>query len=106
MKQYDRESKKWVDEEVLNKKTKKRKLCKGGREHNFELNIPFYERYSKEPNKEMIEKYYELEDKRVEMDIKIDEELRAIGITSSRYRGHRSRFYVCPECYKHKYESY
>jgi hypothetical protein len=105
MKQYDRESKKWVDEEVVERKNAKRKLCKGGREHDWVLCLPSWVRVQGSAlGLDKVEEYYKIEDEREDADIAFDERLEKIGISSksfgiSRLYGRR-RHHICAVCFK------
>jgi len=107
MKKYDRETKSWVEEEVAERKTAKRKLCKGGREHDWVLCLPPYIRDKDSAlGLDKVEEYYRIEDEREDMDIAFDEKLAAIGITSAGFRLKslfgRRRYYMCSVCFKQK----
>lgn len=108
MKKYDRESKKWLDEEEVIKKSNKRKLCKGGREHDWILCLP---RYVETENGstlglDKVEEYYRIEDEREDANIKFDERLEELGIKSRLFRIKsllgRRRSYICSVCLKRK----
>lgn len=105
MKKYDRETKKWIDEEEITKKLSKSKLCKGGREHDYILCLPLYARHDDSVlGIDIAEEYYKIEDAREDVDIAFDERLEAIGIKSRLWRGHfgRRRSYICSLCMKQK----
>jgi len=108
MKKYDRETKKWLDEEEMNKKLSKAKMCKGGREHDWILCLPSYTKTDSVLGLDKVEEYYKIEDEREDADIAFDERLEAIGIKTrlfrtSSFRG-RARHYICSVCLKKKYE--
>ena len=107
MKKYHRESKSWIDAEDHDRKTKKRKLCKGGREHEWMLCLPSYIKHEdSEFGFSIAEKYYKLEDAREDYDMAYNEKLALIGINSRRFSLSRMfgrrRSYVCTECMKRK----
>lgn len=107
MKQYDRETKKWIDDETFNRKLSKRKLCKGGREHDFILYLPPYVKVEGSIlGFDKVEEYYKIEDEREDSDIAFDERLEAIGIKSRLFRVGRlygrRRHYICSVCLKRK----
>lgn len=107
MKQYDRETKSWIEEEELHRKTSKRKLCKGGREHDWMLCLPSYVTANDSSlGLDKVEEYYKIEDEREDAEIAFDERLESIGIKSrsfklSRLYGRR-RSYICSTCLKRK----
>lgn len=107
MKKYDRESGKWVEEKEIEAKLGKRKLCKGGREHDWMLCLPSYVTvHGSALGLDKIEEYYKIEDEREDLEIKFDERLEAIGINSSMFRSSkflgRRRSYICTICLKRK----
>ena len=105
MKKYDRETKTWVDESVIEAKLSKRKLCKGGREHDWILCLPSYVKHEGSAlGLDMVEKYYAIEDAREDAEIAFDEQLETIGIKSRIWRGllGRRRSYICSICFKQK----
>lgn len=110
MKKYDRETKKWVEESEIIKKLAKRKLCKGGREHDFILVLPPYvQTIDSILGIKQAEKYYQIE-------LEIDEliagkykELEAIGILNKPYgriTKKQFRYYICSVCKKTDYTEY
>lgn len=107
MKKYDRETKSWVEEEEIIRKTAKRKLCNGGREHDWILCLPPWVKTKDSLlGLDKVEEYYRIEDAREDADIAFDEQLEAIGIVSrsfkiSRLMGRR-RHYICSVCHKQK----
>lgn len=107
MKKYDRETKKWIEEEELNKKLSKRKLCKGGKEHDWVLCLPPYvDIKGSELGLDKVEEYYRIEDEREDFMIACDERLEAIGIKTRSFRlsslRGRRRSYICSVCLKRK----
>ena len=91
MKKNDRETKKWLDEEVVDAKVSKRKLCKGGREHDWMLCLPWYVAVKDSAlGLDKVEEYYRIEDEREDCEIAFEERLEEIGI-SNRRRG-RARY--------------
>lgn len=105
MKKYHRETKTWIDEEDFDKKQAKRKLCKGGREHQWILCLPSYVHCQDSAlGLDKVEEYYRIEDEREDAEVAFDERLEAIGIKSRSFRiGQlfgRRRSYVCTECFK------
>ena len=107
MKKYDRETKQWLDEEEVERKTSKRKLCKGGREHDWMLCLPSYVSVQGSAlGLDKVEEYYKIEDEREDAEIAFDERLEAIGIKSRSFRVSRlfgrRRSYICSVCLKRK----
>jgi hypothetical protein len=105
MKKYDRETKSWIEEEVLDRKLSKRKQCKGGREHDWVLCLPSWVS-SKDSalGLDKVEEFYKIEDEREDAEIAFDERLEAIGIKSRAFHGifGRRRSYICSVCLKRK----
>jgi len=110
MKKYDREKRKWVDEKEVDKKLAKRKLCKGGREHDFILVLPSYIRTKNSIlGIEQAEKYYQIELEIEELLAEKHKELEALGILHkpySRITNKQYRSYICSVCKKHEYKEY
>jgi hypothetical protein len=105
MKKYDRESGKWIEEKEMEGKLSKRKLCKGGREHEWMLCLPSYLTVASSAlGLDKVEEYYKIEDEREDAEIAFDERLEAIGIKSRSFRISRllgrRRSYICTVCYK------
>jgi hypothetical protein len=107
MKKYDRETKSWVEPEVIERKQKKRKLCKGGREHDWLLCLPRHVRHNDSIlGFNVAEEYYKIHPETEDMELAYDERLELLGIKSfsmriSRLFGRR-RSYVCSVCNKQK----
>jgi len=107
MKKYDREKKKWVEETDINKKLKKRELCRGGKEHDYVLVLPEHVTYT-EDYKHNPEAYYAILDEIEEFSLKAMERITALGVVSkyysmpSKYR--RVRLYLCSVCKKKHHE--
>lgn len=110
MKKYDREKRKWVDESEIDKKLAKRKLCKGGREHDFILVLPPYVRtVNSILGIDIAEKYYQIELEIEQLLAEKHKELEAIGILHKPYgriTGKQFRYYVCSVCKKNEYKEY
>ena len=105
MKQYDRETKKWVEEEEIQRKHAKRKLCKGGKEHQWILCLPpFISVDGSVLGLDKVEEYYRIEDEREDAEVAFDERLEALGIHSRSFRFGklmgRRRHYICSVCQK------
>ena len=107
MKRYDRQTKTWLEEEQVKKSNKKRKLCKGGREHDWMLCLPSYKAHHKTSyGFDVAEAYYKIEDAREDKEVEFDLQLEELGIAGmgmrlSRLFGRR-RSYVCTVCLKRK----
>jgi hypothetical protein len=105
MKKYDRETKRWLDEEEIETKLAKRKQCKGGREHDWILCLPPYV-HTKDSllGFDIAEAYYQIEDEREDAEIAFNERLEEIGISSNQVRRifGRHRYYICSVCKKQK----
>ena len=105
MKKYDRETKKWIDEEEVNKKLSQRQQCKGGKDHDYVLCLPSYVRHDDSVlGIDIAEKYYAIEDAREDAGIVFDEQLEDLGLKTRLWRGFhgRRRSYICTVCYKQK----
>lgn len=106
MKQYDRETKRWLDEAEVEHKHAKRKLCKGGREHDWILCLPSHVKLRDDSvlGLDKVEEYYKIQDEREDAEIAFDERLEALGIKVFRlgtlFGRHRS--YICSVCMKRK----
>lgn len=104
MKKYDRETKRWVEEEVLNKKQslKTREMCRGGRPHAFELALPNYVSVPSEKlTQETVEEFYKSEDRLADFSNKEKEKLRSLGINVSfGYSRLKTRLTICTVCGK------
>lgn len=103
MKQYDRESKKWITDEEREQLRSKREKCKGGRDHDFVEMLP-YGMYSNEKYQGNPQPYYDIEKQIIEFTRQKYEELEAIGILSKyiqyRLKMDDYRPYVCATCGK------
>lgn len=107
MKQYDRESRKWLPAEEVERKNAKRHTCKGGREHDWVLCLPSYVTvHDSALGLDKVEEYYKIEDEREDAEIAFDERLEAIGVKSQAFRFGsffgRRRSYICSVCLKRK----
>ena len=106
MKVYDREKRKWVGEAEVTKKQGKRKLCRGGRPHDFQLTLPSYVKVIGYPTPEAILEYYRIEEVKRELIKKENEKLVSFGIIlNDRYGfGRDTKYFVCSVCGKLDYE--
>ena len=107
MKQYDRETKQWLDAEEVEHKHAKRKACKGGKEHDWILCLPYGVRDQDSVlGLDKIEEYYKIQDEREDAEIAFDERLEALGIKTFSFRFGkllgRHRSYICSVCMKRK----
>lgn len=105
MKKYDRETKKYVEDLNSGKSAKKRKLCRGGKPHDFVLVLPpmitYTDAYKFKP-----EIYYESHERVRQFLISEDQHLLKNGITSrfQNWRGSALRHYACTVCGKTDYK--
>ncbi len=107
MKKYDRENKRWVDAETLDKRLSARDLnvCRGKKPHDFVLVLPFHvhpaDGYKGDPNA-----YYNLMDERYQLLEEFNKKIASIGVHCSYHTWNRkeSRLYICSVCSKRKYE--
>jgi len=106
MKKYDREKKKWVDEVELTKKQGKRKLCRGGKEHDFQLSLPSYVKVLGYQTQEGIIEYYKIEAEKLRLIKEQNEKLVKFGIIlNNRYGfGRDSKYFTCSVCGKQDYD--
>ena len=110
MKVYDRDKRKWVEQDVLEKereaKLKKAKLCRGQKPHDFLLVLPSYvPKLKGDHTQEEIEEYY-LSEKRVAEFMEQEKENLAkygIGSRSSFRLGRQTKYYECSICRKKEY---
>ena len=105
MKEYNRTTKKW--EEAVDIKLKKRELCRGGKEHDYVLILPWgYEHI--EGLYIDAEPLYKAQDTIRAMQNTLDEELLKVGIkrTEKRFSDlfKPRREYMCSVCKKKKYD--
>lgn len=107
MKQYDRETKRWVESDVLDKRLSSRdpKVCRGKKPHDFVLVLPLHvhpaEGYKGDPKA-----YYDLMDERYQLLEDFNKKVAEIGVRGSYHLWNRkeSRLYICSVCSKRKYE--
>jgi hypothetical protein len=106
MKVYDRQKKKWVDEETVKSGSlKSRVLCKGKRPHNFILTLPDYMRsFSRELTPDEAEKFYIIEEETKEFLTSQAKKLADLGIRNTGYIGRVIRYYRCDVCGKKDYK--
>lgn len=104
MKEYDRQSRKWIGKDEAEKKRNKREKCKGGRDHDYVEVLPYGveagEGYAGDP-----QPYYDAQEAIADFTDKKNAELAAIGIiTKGRaWRPTTFRIAVCSVCMKQKY---
>ncbi len=103
MKIYDREKKKWVTQEEYDKSHKPRdkKVCRGGKPHDFVLVLPFYTSYD-EAYKFKPEDYYKIMDERFDFIEKQKVQLEKMGIKDRGWNRKETRLYMCSVCKKQK----
>lgn len=106
MKKYDREKRIWVDEKEIVKKQGKRKLCRGGKVHSFQLALPSYVKVLGYPTQEGIVEYYKTEERKIELMRQENEKLAKFGIVLNERFGLRrnTKYFVCSVCGKQDYE--
>jgi len=110
MKVYDRDKRKWVEQDVLEKerqaKLKKAKLCRGQKPHEFLLVLPSYIPTLKgNLTQEEIAEYYISEKRIAEFMEQEKKRLEQFGIgTRSSFRlGRFTKHYECAVCRKKEY---
>lgn len=106
-KKYDRKTKEWVDEEEYQGRIAKRKMCKGGREHDWVHVLPMgaepLENYCGDA-----EMYYIYKQKIRDYEDKVLAELAekyGIETRGSGYFMENSRNYVCSVCGRKDWKS-
>jgi len=112
MKKYDTFTRKWVTEEELaasKKKFKKRKLCRGGKEHDYILVLPPYVQTKDTVlGIDVAEDYYRIEREKQGLVEAKERELEELGVVSRRgwgFLGGETRHYICSVCQKESYKS-
>lgn len=107
MKKYDRENRKWITEEEYNRKCKVRKLCKGNKDHDYILVLPWGVSYN-ENYKHDAQVYYDAEQEVKDFKKKIYHKLYKKGIIArnsmcspSYMDSHKN--YKCVICFKEKW---
>lgn len=106
MKKYDRETKKWVDADVLEKRMNKRdpELCKAKKPHDYVLVLPEHVHYDSTYNFNP-EGYYKLSDRKYDVLESYKKELAAMGIRDAwGWNRKETRLYMCTVCKKRKYD--
>jgi len=107
MKEYDREKRQWVEKEDIVKKIKKRKLCKGGKEHEYILTLPPYIKAKTSIlGIDIAPDFYRIEKETEEILQEKYKEMEAIGIqrsTGSIYT-RSGKYYTCKTCLKNTYK--
>lgn len=107
---YVRDLKKYVSLEEAERhrkfSLKKRKDCKGGREHDFVLVLPTYvKKIGALANADEVKMYYDSQERVAEFATVEATKLSAVGI-EERYTSFRSRHkrFICSVCKKQEYE--
>jgi len=107
MKQYDRKTKTWVEEDKIKADLKKPEACKGNRAHDWVRVLPWgvsaLENYNGN-----VEPYYQAMKEIADFKVRKDEELLKLGIVSNINRGfssyrssrHQYRDEMCSICLK------
>lgn len=100
MKQNKKEKAKEFHEEKMKKYTR-RKTCRGGKEHDYLLTIP-YQKLTKDITPEMIIGYYKLKEEEEVFEKSIREKYEKLGIRQfGSFRMFRTlRHYICSVCGK------
>ena len=101
MKQYDPESKKYLDEEVILQKVTKRKLCKGKKEHDYVLVLPDHVTYN-EDYKFNPEFYYKTMEETNRFEYEQEQKLVKAGMVMKYGRSFfvERKTYMCTVCKK------
>jgi len=107
MKEYNRSTRKWEREAEPVRKTVKRKLCKGGKEHDWMLCLPSYVRHEDSLlGFEVAHEYYKIKDAQEDAEVAFEEKLEGLGIRSMTFSINRlfgrRRSYICTVCQKRK----
>lgn len=104
MKQYDRETKSWLTPEEIARKRGKRKMCKGGREHDWIETLPEYGVEALPNYTGNVNAYHEAEAKIQKYIDRVYEELEkdhGIKVKWARFR-RDMKHYTCSVCLKNK----
>jgi len=107
MKEYNRTTKRWEEkDESKIGSLKKRKLCKGRKEHDFQLCLPDYLDKHQTLTPEAIQEYYNSEERIANFLKNESELLSSLGIIKSRYHGisRLIKYFKCSVCGKKEYE--
>lgn len=110
MKEYNRKTKAWEYPTTTEKvgDLKKRETCKAKKPHDYRLVLPKYlQSYNPDATDTQIEKYYESEDRGIDMENAEKEYLKSIGIVlryDSKPRPYACRNYECTVCGKEEYK--
>lgn len=92
-------------QDLYDKKYKKRrKTCKGGKEHDWLLTLPDYIKITKPITPEMIIGYYKLEKEEREINIKSIEKFEKLGIRKFSGWNPTMKYYICSRCGKRDYK--
>jgi len=87
---------------------KKRKECRGGREHDFVLVLPFHRHFSDatEPTAKSIQEYYKIKDELYEFAKAINDRIKKLGINNKylEWDRYETREFICLVCGKIKRE--
>jgi hypothetical protein len=92
--------KKWVEEKERNGSLKKPITCKGKKEHDFVLLVPFYIHRLKVLSPQDTLRYYELEERVRQFHVQIAMEYQAIGVKQYARMSNPYYFYKCSVCGK------
>ncbi len=105
MKQYDRQTKRWISVEEYEKRYNKRDsdLCRGKKPHDFVLVLPSHVKYN-DSYAFNAEAYYRLMDEKYELLQVIKEKAKAIGVEDYTWNRRGTRLFICSVCKKHKYD--
>ena len=108
MKKYDSKLRKWVSIEEYERthKPRDKKVCRGGKPHDYILVLPYYTDYDS-TYKHNPQEYYKMMDERKEFIDNQNKEFEAMGIKPKRYWGdgrRESRLYMCSVCKKSEYD--
>ena len=102
MKTYNRELKKWVEEEKPVGSLKKPETCKGKKPHEFELVVPKYVETTHLFSREEVAQYYKISEDIAKFDNEQDEKARQLGVRHSSFIYTRvvHYYYKCQRCGK------
>lgn len=104
-KKYLREKKKWVTEEEYDKfySSHDKKLCRGGKPHDFVLVLPTHVKYDENIYKFNPEDYYKLMEEEYQFFEEQKKKMLAMGVTYGRWNSKPYRLYMCSVCKKQNY---
>lgn len=102
MKEYNRKTKKWEEKTTEQVgELKKKEMCRGGKAHQIILTMPPYGHNRVDLSQEVIQQYYESEEKILEFKKEETKKMQAIGLpVKMPYKDQIYRYTKCEVCGK------